>query len=359
MGNQDARRSVSGNPEVVLSLVLNCTNRAVPIFAACLTLIMGIVLSSTGNRAHADQSDVSFNTIAAGHDKWSRITLDTADRIDRFFSNEIIDDEGQETRLRVYVKMRADGNDDEQFSVGIRGKLSLPRTEHRLQIIFGQDDDSTASVNTEDQNISLRIRPPGTDPMRQLRFDVGFRKRAGSYQLFGRARHRLTFDRDSRWVPSVTNSIHYFTKAKTEYRGQITFDWPLSTRFFFRPTTQIRWYQNNTDKCNDGICIDQYFTLYERLRQRTRHAIAYGAEFFYRNKPGELNDVVLKAKYRRTTGRDWLFWEIEPAVRFPAVDDYDMTYRITFKLEGVFGYNDTADINQGFIPTSTLRRQSS
>jgi hypothetical protein len=52
-----------------------------------------------------------------------------------------------------------------------------------------------------------------------------------------------------------------------------------------------------------------------------------------------------------------LFWEIEPAVRFPAVDDHDMTYRITFKLEGVFGYNDTADINQGFIPTSTLRRR--
>ena len=245
--------------------------------------------------------------------------------------------------------MRTDENDGQSLGTGIRGKLSLPRTEQRLQIIFGQDDDSTTPVNTEDQNISLRIRPAGTDSVRQMRFDAGIRKRVGSYQLFGRARHRLTFDRASRWVLSITNSLHYFTKAKTEYRGQITFDWPLSTRFFFRPTTQIRWYQNNTDKCNDGICIDQYFTLYERLRQQTTHAIAYDAEFFYRNKPGELDDVVLKARYRRTTGRDWLFWEIEPAVHFPAADGHDLTYRITFKLEGVFGYNDTVNVNDGWF----------
>jgi hypothetical protein len=220
---------------MVLSFVLNCPNRAAPMFAACLALIMGIVLSSTGNHAHADQSGASSGTTETGHKKWSRMTLDTADRIDRFFSNQNIVDEGQETRLRVYVKMRADENDGQRFTAGIRGKLSLPRTEQRLQIIFGQDDDSTTSVNTEDPNISLRIRPPSTDPMRQMRFDVGFRKRAGGYQLFGRARHRLTFDRASRWVLSITNSLHYFTKAKTEYRGQITFDWPLSTRFFSDP----------------------------------------------------------------------------------------------------------------------------
>ena len=344
---------------MVLSFVLNCPNRAAPMFAACLALIMGIVLSSTGNRAHADQSDASSGTTETGHKKWSRLTLDTADRIDRFFSNENIVDEGQETRLRVYVKMRTDENDGQRFTAGIRGKLSLPRTEQRLQIIFGQDDDSTTSVNTVDPNISLRIRPPSTDPMRQMRFAVGFRKRVGGYQLFGRARHRLTFNSASRWIPSITNSLHYFTKANTEYRGQFTFDWPLSTRFFFRPTTQIRWYQNNIDKCNDGICIDQYFTLYERLRQQTTHAIAYDAEFFYRNKPGGLNDVVLKARYRRTTSRDWLFWEIEPAVHFPAADGHDMTYRITFKLEGVFGYNDTANVNDGwFIRPSALGRKS-
>ena len=52
------------------------------------------------------------------------MTLDAADRIDRFFSNQNIDDEDQETRLRVYIKMRVDENDGQNLAACIRGKLS-------------------------------------------------------------------------------------------------------------------------------------------------------------------------------------------------------------------------------------------
>ena len=217
---------------MLFNFVLSCRNRAAPMFTARLALIIGLILLSTGNRTYAEQIGATSSTTETGHTKWSRITLDTADRIDRFFSNQNYDEEGQETRLRIYVKMRTDENDGQSLAAGIRGKLSLPRTKQRLQIIFDQDDESIASVHTDDQNISLRIRPAGTDPMQQIRFDAGIRKRAGSYQLFGRVRHRMSFDRAMHWVPSITNSLHYFTKAKTEYQGQITFDWPLSTRSF-------------------------------------------------------------------------------------------------------------------------------
>ena len=107
--------------------------------------------------------------------------------------------------------MRTDGIDGQSLSAGTRGKLSLPRTRQRLQIILGQDDEPTASVSTDDQNIGFRIRPAGTDPIQQIRFDAGIQKRASRYQLFGRVRHRLAFDRTTRWVPSVTNSLRYFT----------------------------------------------------------------------------------------------------------------------------------------------------
>ena len=134
-------------------------------FNTYLALIIALILLSTGNRAYAEQIGASSSTTETGHTKWSRITLDTADRIDRFFSNQNYDEEGQETRLRVYVKLRTDENDGQSLAAGIRGKLSLPRTQQRLQIIFGQDDESMASVNTDNQNISLRIRPAGTDRM--------------------------------------------------------------------------------------------------------------------------------------------------------------------------------------------------
>ena len=80
---------------MVLSFVLNYPNRAAPMFAACLALIIGLFLLSTGNHAHAEQIGISSSTTESGHTKWSRITLDTADRIDRFFSNQNYDEESQ------------------------------------------------------------------------------------------------------------------------------------------------------------------------------------------------------------------------------------------------------------------------
>ena len=121
MGNQNKRRSVPCNPKMVFSFVLSRPNRASPMFATCLTLVIGLILLSTGNPTHADQIDASSSTTETGHNKWSRLTLDTADRIDRFFSNQNYDEEGQETRLRVYVKMRTDENDGQSLAAGIRG----------------------------------------------------------------------------------------------------------------------------------------------------------------------------------------------------------------------------------------------
>ena len=131
---------------MVLNSVLNCPNRMAPTFTTNLVLIIGLVLFSTGNRAHAEQSHTSSSTTETGHNKWSRMTLDTADRIDRFFSNQNYDEESQETRLRVYVKIRTDENDGQSLAAGIRGKVSLPRTEQRLQIIFVKDDASTTQL---------------------------------------------------------------------------------------------------------------------------------------------------------------------------------------------------------------------
>ena len=132
MGNQNKCRSVPCNPNMVFSFVLNGSDRDAPMFVACLALVIGLILLSTGNRAYAEQIGASSSTTETGHTKWSRITLDTADRIDRFFSNQNYDEEGQETRLRVYVKMRTDENNGQSLAAGIRGKLSLPRTERRL-----------------------------------------------------------------------------------------------------------------------------------------------------------------------------------------------------------------------------------
>ena len=42
--------------------------------------------------------------------------------------------------------------------------------------------------------------------------------------------------------------------------------------------------------------------------------------------------------------------ELEPGVHFPSEHDHDATFRFTVRLEGIFGYNTTVDINENFMP---------
>ena len=302
--------------------------------------------------AFAEDTD-DLDRIDETHEEWSKWVTDTANQIDTFFSNENADKEVQKTRLRVFVRFRYDGNEGTKVSPGIRAKISLPSVENRLHLMLGDDEDETRvdAIHDKQQNISLQFKPRADRPWQQLRYDIGIRRRDGKYQPYGRIRHSKTLQTKSPWVPQISNSFYYFTKSNFEYRGEASFDRVLSPKLFFRPTSVLRWYQNNSDQCDDGWCLDQYFSLYEKLRRSRSQAIAYDAEIYLRDKPQfTLHDAVFKARYRRMTSKEWLFWEIEPAIHFPDEYDHEPTFRLTFRIEGVFGHNDRVDINQDFIP---------
>ncbi len=289
-----------------------------------------------------NKEDDDISRVDEIHDDWSEWVLETANRVDGFFSNTQAGGVDQQTRLRAFIRVRYDGNEGTKLSPGVRVKL-----------ILGDDEDESRLNDLDDnqQNVSLQIRGKRENALKQVRFDLGIRRRDGRYQPYVRARHSKAFTTGGPWLPRLTNSFYYFTKSKFEYRGQADFDRVIGHDFFFRPTTVVRWYENNSGECNDGWCLDQYFSLYERLRRSSAEAIAYDVEIFLRDKPEfTVHDAFLKVRYRRMTKKKWLFWELEPAVHFPADYDHDTTFRFTVRLEGIFGYNTTVDINENFMP---------
>ncbi len=314
--------------------------------------VLFFLLCSTGALAERGKDEDRLGEV---HDEWSDWVLDTANTIDTFFSNTQGNESQQKTRLRVFVRIRYDDNEGGKISPGIRAKLSLPSTENRLHLILGDDEDEARLNDLADnqQNISLQLRGKTETPLKKLDFNIGIRRRDDKYQPYGRVRHNKTFESANPWVPQLTNSVYYFTKSRLEYRGTANFNKVLGSHHFFRPSTVLRWYQNNSGQCDDGWCLDQYFSLYERLRRHKSEAIAYDAEIYLRNKPDPLiHDVVFKTRYRRMTNRKWLFWEMEPAIHFPAEYGHDATFRLTFRIEGVFGYNTEVNINQNFMPAT-------
>jgi len=287
------------------------------------------------------------------HDEWSEWVLKTASQIDGFFSNTQTSQVDQQTRLRAFIRVRYDGNEGTKLSPGIRARISLPNTENRLKLILGDDEDEGRINDLDDnqQNISLQVRGKREAALKQIHFDIGIRRRDSRYQPYVRARHSRAFTTKGPWLPRLANSFYYFTKSKFEYRGQADFDRVIGQNFFFRPTTVVRWYENNSGECNDGWCLDQYFSLYEKLRRSKSEAIAYDLEIYLRDKPEfTVHDAFLKVRYRRMTKKKWLFWEVEPGVHFPSKYDHDPTFRFTIRLEGIFGYRTTVDIKENFMP---------
>ena len=314
-----------------------------------LVLCLGLILSSL---AMADEQEAE-DQVDKIHDDWSEWVLETANRVDGFFSNRQPAEVDQQTRLRAFVRVRYDGNEGAKLSPGVRARISLPKTENRLKLILGDDEDESRidDLDESQQNISLQLRGKHETALKQIRFDLGLRRRDGSYQPYVRARQSKIFKTGGPWVPRLTNSFYYFTKSKFEYRGQADFDRVIGSEYFFRPSTVLRWYENNSSQCDDGWCLDQYFSLYEKLRRSKSEAIAYDFEIFLRDKPEfTVHDAVLKVRYRRMTKKKWLFWEVEPGVHFPSEYDHDPTFRLTVRLEGIFGYNTTVNINENFMP---------
>ena len=71
-----------------------------------LVLCLGLILSSL---AMADEQEAE-DQVDKIHDDWSEWVLETANRVDGFFSNSQPAEVDQQTRLRAFVRVRYDGN---------------------------------------------------------------------------------------------------------------------------------------------------------------------------------------------------------------------------------------------------------
>ena len=117
-----------------------------------LVLCLGLILSSL---AMADEQG-DEDRVDEIHEDWSEWVLETANRVDGFFSNSQPAEVDQQTRLRAFVRVRYDGNEGAKLSPGVRARISLPKTENRLKLILGDDEDESRidDLDESQQNIS-------------------------------------------------------------------------------------------------------------------------------------------------------------------------------------------------------------
>jgi len=295
------------------------------------------------------------------HDALSRRIMNSAEWIDSFFDDERVESEENRTNIKLRFDTEVKEGDGIKLRVRGRIRLVLPKMRKRLSLVLSGDPDEDTREGTigdniggeqfdnkDERNLTASVWYFFLDTYKRnllMRFGARWRDGGPVFWLGPRYRQLWTFDP---WAARYTWSLRWFTDVGLESRMRLDMERPITKTLFFRQTTSFDWDQEeDVDlKEEDGTIKENTVTnfnkvgfavsIFQPLSRRAILEYATGVSFV--NKPEYVMDNVdLLVKYRRQFWRDWLFFEITPALEFPWIRDYKAVPSILFRIEGLFG----------------------
>ncbi|MFN3713378.1 MAG: hypothetical protein ACK4SX_06955 [Alcanivoracaceae bacterium] len=273
---------------------------------------------------------------------------------DRFFSSPDDINHGEAgTLIRVIGATRWQDNDDTGNEVRVRASVDLPNLSQRFSLVFRNDDDidsdfaagtdtrpETVGANT-DSTFRAALRWAARQTERDsIDVEVGLRS---ELKTFIRGRYRITLPMPGdKWVFRFTEAIYWKDEIGFGTESRFEFGRPLTTRTVLRLTTEAE-LSEELHQQGLGWDLDQSVAVYYRINRKSAVQYTVGAQGF--TEPSANVEVWrTSVRYRRNVWRPWLFWELEPFVLWPRIDDYDAISGVVFRLETQFGlYNSNTD----------------
>ena len=262
---------------------------------------------------HCDRTRDQRNYIDTWYD-------DTHDYVNTYFCEPVVwfddffgSDRVLEEVAGSYVRLQTDLVFDEEQGVeldpGLDFSVELPKISRRLKLTFESDEDT-----------QLRDIAPGNDPavsensigLRLDMLDTLSQNLKLSVSLKPRIRLRYRYSTPV-WGELVFRYTQELQREEGVNGARTRFDLevPVSSSLFFRATS-------------DGFVSDEYpgvewlqaFSLFQRLSPKTSLAYEAGINGFTRPLNVTTN-YRLGMRYRRNIHRDWLFFEVSPAMSWP------------------------------------------
>lgn len=313
------------------------------IFALMLLLTAGVTGADETN--DSDLSPWAIDAITPIHDSVTRWVDNTARNIDGFFGTIDSDSVDNESYLRLSTDF--DWAESEEFDIdpGIRFKLDVPTTEERLRLIIESDPEESRGTLEEQGAERLRNDTDGLGDTVAGLSRLGSRdKREGWQTRVGAgvklhwpvnpylrySAERLWQLGDSPWQLSSYNRASWFEHDGYSARSRWDVGRPLDSTRHLRFVSQLQWQEDY-----DQLEFSQSAQLNKVLGKRS--AIRYSAVIVggsYSNP--RVNDYYLQADYRRDIHRQYLYWDIVPALHFPREADFKPRWAISLRLEMLF-----------------------
>jgi len=283
------------------------------------------------------------------HQAISRSVCRSSQWFDRFFASpdSLLDEPGS-TLIRIIGAHRWQDNGETGEDVRVRASVEFPNLSNRVRLTFRNDDnidedyDTTADTRPEavGQNEDSSFRAALGWVARQHENDsfdveVGVRSELKS---FVRSRYRIWTDMPLEWRFRFTESLYWIDGIGLGAESRFQFDRPLTRRTVLRLITEAEYNEDLLAR-KLGWDLSQKAVYYFRLSARDALQYSVGAQG-YTEPSSSVNVWRTSLRYRRQFLRPWLYFELEPFVFWPRIDDYHGVSGVVFRLETQFGDYD-------------------
>jgi hypothetical protein len=281
---------------------------------------------------------ISTNGWDRWHSRWSSNVVGAANYIDRFFGDQRMEDEGNDTRIKLSLGVRFKEEDSPDVITRANIRLRLPRTSKKLQLVFEDlvESDDPASANDvlndignsgPDAAVRYNLRKKKRV---QLDVDVGARL-SSTPQTYIRFRGTRAYELTRKWQLRLTQKMTWFTRdgwvslSEVQWNKRMGWDWLL------RINSELEWQEDR-----DGVRPAQQISVFKTFSRR--RAIRFDVGGSWPEYPNIVERIYYTAvTHRRLLHSNWLYFEIKPGVEFPEIDDYDSQFFIKVQLDIILG----------------------
>jgi hypothetical protein len=251
--------------------------------------------------------------------------------MDAFFGDPNYDLEQAESFLRLEFIQQWDEDDGSDFNLRLRGKVQLPQISKRLNLIFQDDEGEELTEEERQQEDQIGLQYNMREGERS-RFDITLGWASDGPRPGVRYRYENSFN--------ANTSYRYLQRLQHESGEGFYTIGRFDINHRLAENKILRWFNRGIwGEETDGVEWRTGLSLRQRKKQDTRRpvAIAYFTSINGVTRPNSrVKNYRAGVLWRRKIYRDYLFFEVEPAMNYrqrKPEDDREPAWSVVLRLE--------------------------
>lgn len=308
----------------------------------CISILLSPLLQASQRQAaKTEDSDpipriLMLEPLNDKHSVASQGVAQLANWLDSFFANDLIFDESQKSQVKLNLLQITEEGNKPKYEVRLQGKLTLPHTQERLNLLFESDPEENnnpdssviGAVESTEQSLGLRYVQYSSKWFR-AHTDAGIRFHSG-LDTFVRFRLRGLYTTGN-WQFRAAETLFWRDSTGPGETSQLDIERRIREDYLFRSTSQATWLDEEQQ-----FDMGQDFYLIHNISKY--RGIIYRTGLTAISEPDiHTTAYILSVRLRQQIHRDWLFFEINPKIVYPEEEHFHARHSLTFKLEIVFG----------------------